>query len=274
MSSEDVETSESSSSSEFSFLQKLQSVSATMSLILSPVAIILVSLWVSNESMGGGGVSWSEGDAKRVFNWHPVLMIVAYSLMNVAALIFRVSGTSSTRGISDAGTKRRGTIKAIHGYVWVACFLIGMVAMMAVFKSHNDAVSGYIANLYSLHSWVGVLVISLYILQLSVGMFAFGGLVGSTSRFAVPSLMEYGIIELHKYTGALLHLLITATILLGIQEKEGFVQCWYEVTEADLIPIQNYGLIPSVCKISHGLGLVVLLMGVFTSFALARFPVL
>ncbi|KAL7435362.1 hypothetical protein ACHAXM_004606 [Skeletonema potamos] len=265
-----VETGESSRSG---VLQNLQSVSATISLVLSPVAIILVSVWVSNESMGGGGVSWSEGDAKRVFNWHPVLMIVAYSIMNVGALIFRVSGTSSyqtsTRGISDAGSKRRGTIKAVHGYVWVTCFLIGMVAMMAVIKSHNDAVSGYIANLYSLHSWVGVLVISLYTLQLLVGIFAFGGLMDGTSRLAVPSLME-----MHKYSGAVLHLLITATIMLGIQEKEGFVQCWYNVTEPDIIPIQNYGKIPSSCKISHGLGIVVLLMGVFTSFALARFLVL
>ena len=258
----DVETGESSR------LQHFQSVSAIISLFLSPIAIILVSVWVSNESMGGGGVSWSEGDAKRVFNWHPVLMIVAYSIMNVAALIFRVSGTSSyqtsNRGISD-----RGIIKAIHGYVWVACFLIGSVGMLAVIKSHNDAVSGYIANLYSLHSWVGVLVMTLYTLQLLVGIFAFGGLSGS-SRLAVPSLME-----IHKYTGTVLHMLITATILLGIQEKEGFIQCWYEVTDGpDLIPILNYGKIPSACKISHGLGIVVLLMGVFTSFALARFPVL
>lgn len=191
--------------------------------------------------------------------------------MNLAALIFRVSGTStSMRGMSDAGPSRRGTMKAIHGYIWVASFLIGMVAMVAVVKSHNDAVSGYIANLYSFHSWVGVLVISLYILQLTIGILAFGGLTGGTSRFAVPSLME-----IHKYTGALLHILITATIMLGIQEKEGFVQCWYEVTEGpDLIPISNYGKIPSPCKISHALGIVVLLMGVFTSFALARFPVL
>ena len=76
----DVELGESGSKSTGGgFLQKLQSASATLSLCLSPVAILLVSLWVSNESMGGGGVSWSEGDAKRVFNWHPVLMIVAYS---------------------------------------------------------------------------------------------------------------------------------------------------------------------------------------------------
>ena len=81
MSTEEREESQPSIASDATggFLQKLQSASATLSLCLSPVSIILVSLWVSNESMGGGGVSWSEGDAKRVFNWHPVLMIVAYS---------------------------------------------------------------------------------------------------------------------------------------------------------------------------------------------------
>ena len=268
---DDLERGESSRTD--GILPKLQSVSTTISLILSPLAVIFVCLWVSNESMGGGGVSWAEGDAKRVFNWHPVLMVLAYSIMNVAALIFRVSGTSSyqtlSRGNSEARTKRRSTMKAIHGYVWVACFLIGMVGILAVVKSHNDAVSGYIANLYSLHSWVGCLVMSLYTLQLLVGIFAFGGLLGGTSRlFAVPSVME-----LHKYSGALLHLLVTATIVLGIQEKEGFVQCWYEVTEADVFPIQNFGQIPAVCKISHGLGIIVLMMGVFTSFSLARFPV-
>lgn len=63
---------------ELGLLQRLQSYSSMLSLLLSPVAIILVSVWVSNEAMGGGGVSWSEGDAKRVFNWHPVLMIVAF----------------------------------------------------------------------------------------------------------------------------------------------------------------------------------------------------
>ena len=195
------------------------------------------------------------------------------SIMNVAALIFRVSGTSSyqtsMRGLSYSGTKRRGEMKAIHGYIWISCFIIGIVAMMAVFKSHNDAESGYIANLYSFHSWVGVLVMSLYTLQLLVGMFAFGGFT-SSNRLGVPTVME-----IHKYTGAVLHLLITATIMLGIQEKEGFIQCGYEVTDGpDTIPILNFGKIPSACKISHGLGIVVLLMGLLTSFALARFPVL
>ena len=127
--------------------------------------------------------------------------------------------------------------------------------------------SGYIANLYSLHSWVGVLVLSLYTLQFLFGFVVFG--LGRCKALASPVCME-----IHKYTGAYIHILTMATILLGIQEKEGFVSCSYTVTEADLMPISHYGEIPYSCKVSHGLGLVVLAMGICTSFALARFPVL
>ena len=59
--------------------QKLQRSSSIISLMLSPVAVILVSVWASEL----GGVSWKEGEAKKVFNWHPILMVSAFSLMNV-----------------------------------------------------------------------------------------------------------------------------------------------------------------------------------------------
>ena len=69
-----AEAEESNNTSRSGNLQRFQSLSTTASFILSPVAIILVSVWVSKL----GGVSWSEGNAKTVFNWHPVLMIVAF----------------------------------------------------------------------------------------------------------------------------------------------------------------------------------------------------
>jgi cytochrome b-561 len=256
------------------FLQRLQKVAAIVSLLLSPVSVILVSLWVSQKAMGGGGVSWKQGDSGRVFNWHPVLMVTAYALMNVGALIFRVSGTSSYQtslsrttdtATSTAYPRKRGIMKYIHGTIWSLDFVFGLVAMLAVFKSHNDSVSGYIANLYSFHSWVGLLVLSLFTLQFLVGIVSFSGI----SRMGTPLLME-----IHKYTGTYIHILATATIMLGIQEKEGFVGCSYKVTEADLFPLSNYGLIPGACKISHSLGLVILAMGICTTLALARFPVL
>ena len=136
--------------------------------------------------------------------------------------------------------------------------------MVAVVKSHNDAISGYIANLYSLHSWVGVLVMTLYTLQLMVGLIAFGGF---RNRLTSPA-----ILEIHKFSGAILHILITATILLGLQEKEGFINCSYQVDSADTMPILHVGEIPHSCKLSHGLGMVVLLIGILTSFSLAQFP--
>lgn len=114
---------------------------------------------------------------------------------------------------------------------------------------------------------MGILVLSLYTLQFLFGVVVLG--LGRCKELASPVCME-----IHKYSGAYIHILTMATILLGIQEKEGFVSCSYTVTEADLMPISHYGDIPYSCKVSHGLGLVVLAMGIATSFALARFPVL
>lgn len=247
------------------FLQRFQSVSIFISLILSPVAIILVSIWASTL----GGVSWKEGEAKRVFNWHPVMMVTAYSVMNVGALVFRVSGTSSYQASVGSAPNKRGIAKVTHASTWTLSFVFGIVGIIAVFQSHNDKISGYIANLYSLHSWVGITVMTLYSLQFLFGIFAFGGLLSGSRMLRNPVTME-----IHKFTGTYIHILVTATILLGIQEKEGFVSCAYEVDSPDLMPVLNYAKIPYACKISHGLGLVILFMGLLTSFGLARFPVL
>mmetsp|Transcript_32290 Transcript_32290/g.69701 ORF Transcript_32290/g.69701 Transcript_32290/m.69701 type:complete len:306 (+) Transcript_32290:210-1127(+) len=273
----------SSSSSSLPFLQQAQSVSSILSIFLSPLAVILVSVWASNL----GGVSWTQGESGRVFNWHPVLMVTAYAIMNIGALVFRVSGTSSyqtsiARSSSSAtavlpsedAEKKRGFMKIIHGSIWSSSFIFGTVAMVAVFKSHNDPISGYIANLYSFHSWVGILVLSLYTLQFVVGILAFGGLLSSGERNSRSCISKPVLMELHKYAGTYIHILVSVTIMLGIQEKEGFVGCGYKVESADLMPFLNYGLIPYACKISHDLGLVILAMGLFTSFGLARFPVL
>lgn len=243
-------------------LQRLQSTSIFISLILSPVSIILVSIWAS----ALGGVSWKEGESKLVFNWHPVMMVTSYAVMNAGALVFRLSGTSTYQASIGLAPTTRGKAKVAHASMWSLSFIFGIVGILAVFKSHNDRISGYIANLYSLHSWVGMTVVTLYTLQFLFGVFVFGGLLRG-SRLRNPMMME-----LHKFTGTYIHILATATILMGIQEKDGFVGCAYPVDSADLMPILNYGKIPYACKISHGLGFVILFMGIFTTFGLARFP--
>ena len=141
-----------------------------------------------------------------------------------------------------------------------------MVALIAVFKSHNDSESGFIANLYSFHSWLGMGVIGIYVVQFLAGFVAFGGILGN-----VTPRMKAQILSFHSFVGPFLYIAVTATIMLGIQEKEGFVKCAYAVDKADLFPLSHITLIPSSCLVSHLLGIVIFATALSTSFALHDF---
>ena len=102
---------------------------------------------------------------------------------------------------------------------WFVAALSAMISLVAVFKSHNDEVSGYIANLYSMHSWIGSLIILFYILQFAMGAYAFW--------FSDQPSLKAAVLQFHVVAGPILYFSVAGNILLGIQEKEGFVgQCW------------------------------------------------
>lgn len=52
--------------------------------------------------------------------------------------------------------------KLAHGTLHVIALALGIVGIYAAFKYHNES---SIANLYSLHSWIGIGVICLYGIQ-------------------------------------------------------------------------------------------------------------
>jgi len=201
------------------------------------------------------GLSWEKGQAKLVFNWHPLLMILAFCFMTVASLSFRYRHFRLSRGTS----------KLLHGVGWaigVGCMAVGLVA---VFFSHNDRASGFIANMYSLHSWVGMTVLVMYSVQFLVGVGAFAL---PHRVLGISGASKAKILQVHKFFGPILYLSMMLTILLGIQEKEGFVGCGYKVDAPDMIPFRNFHQIPIVCKQSHAMGFLVLTMGLCTMFAL------
>eukprot|EP00586_Coscinodiscus_wailesii_P023447 CAMPEP_0172519518 /NCGR_PEP_ID=MMETSP1066-20121228/291464_1 /TAXON_ID=671091 /ORGANISM="Coscinodiscus wailesii, Strain CCMP2513" /LENGTH=386 /DNA_ID=CAMNT_0013302119 /DNA_START=55 /DNA_END=1216 /DNA_ORIENTATION=+ len=315
-----------------------QKVALYLSHVLAIVALGMVSALVNDQGMGGGGLSWEEGQSKKVFNWHPLMMVSAFILMTLASLAFR-----NPFSCSDRWKK-----KMYHGLMWVLAATCMMVGMIAVVKSHNDAVSGYIANLYSLHSWIGIAVLSLYSIQFVGGVTFFGFQIGTGSlRARMLSLHQFlgpviyfamvmtillglqekkvslvahilsvsgyianlyslytwiGIVvlllylirfvggvtlfgfqfgtgslrarmlSLHQFLGPVIYFAMVMTILLGLQEKEGFIGCSYTVTEADLRPYQHFNEIPYVCRLSHGLGIVIFTMALTTAYALYNFP--
>lgn len=233
-----------------------QQVASVLSHLLAIAAIAIVSTLITLPNMGGGGLSWEEGQASKVFNWHPLMMIVAFVLMTLASLAFRTPCTCVDR------VKR----KLYHGMMWTLSIVCVIVGLVAVFKSHNDPINGYIANMYSLHSWVGCIVLCLYALQF-VGGFTFFGLKIGTASFKAK------LLKVHQFYGSFIYYGTAATILLGIQEKEGFIGCSYTVTEPDLKPYEHYDQIPYVCRISHMLGLVVFLMALSTGYSIYNFPI-
>jgi cytochrome b-561 len=233
-------------------LGNMQSIACFVSHGLALAAAMCVIWWVHLL----GGLSWKTGQSKLVFNWHPLLMILAFCFMTVASLSFRSPYKSNNRWV----------IKLLHGSAWGVAAIFALVALVAVFKSHNDSVSGYIANLYSLHSWLGMGVIGLYVLQFLAGFFTFGWTLSS-----ITPAMKVKAIVIHKFLGPFIYMVTAATILLGIQEKEGFVKCSYSVTKADLFPLSHIGEIPPVCLVSHSLGILVLAIVLSTSFALHDF---
>lgn len=229
-------------------LNNLQYVSSFLSHLFALISMILVVSWIQKL----GGLSWSEGQAKLVFNWHPFLMVTAFCFMTVAALAYRYRFGS------------RPLRKLVHGMSWTVALICAVVALVAVFKSHNDPKSGLIANMYSLHSWIGMTVIILFFLQFLFGSYA----------FVLPGMSPHTksmVLLVHKYFGPLLYNMMAFTMLLGIQEKEGFIGCSYAVDKPDLFPIQHLGKIPAVCRLSHSLGYFLFLAAVTTSFALHDF---
>ena len=230
-----------------------QSRSCLVSHVLALVGALLVFWWVNLL----GGLSWSPGRSKQVFNWHPLLMTLAFCFMTVAALSFRASLYQNFD---------RMTIKWIHGSSWAVAAIFATVALIAVFKSHNDEQSGFIANLYSFHSWMGIGVVGMYVLQFFAGFFSFG-----YNCFGVSFLFKAKMLSIHSFLGPFLYMGVAATILLGIQEKEGFVKCAYAVDKADLFPLSHLFEIPTPCLVSHALGIVVFATALCTTFALHDF---
>lgn len=237
-----------------STLLKTQRYANILAHLLSITSVIVVIVWISSSL---GGLSWQQqGQSKQVFNWHPLLMICAFSFMTVATLSFRTKMLLT----------QRSQQKLLHGIAWSVAAMCAFVALLAVFKSHNDETSGFIANLYSFHSWIGMTVIILYMIQFVLGILTFAWPLAS-----MTPVRKARILQIHKFVGPFIYNATAATILLGIQEKESFIGCAYSVSEADYYPWRHFGEIPSVCKTSHVLGFLVLLVAFCTNLTLYDF---
>ncbi|KAH7841873.1 hypothetical protein Vadar_034475 [Vaccinium darrowii] len=150
-----------------------------------------------------GGLAWESTNKSLIFNLHPVLMLIGLIIIGGEAIISY-----------KALPLRKEVKKVIHLVLHAIALILGIIGVYAAFKYHNES---SIANLYSLHSWLGIGVISLYGIQWVYGFIVFF-YPGGTAEIRRESL------PWHVLFGIFVYILAIATATLGFLEKLTFLE--------------------------------------------------
>ncbi|XP_023532942.1 transmembrane ascorbate ferrireductase 1-like [Cucurbita pepo subsp. pepo] len=167
---------------------------------LAVVTLIMVLIWTIHFR---GGLAWESVNKSLIFNVHPVFMLFGLIIIGGEAII-------SYKSLPF----RKEVKKVIHLALNGVALVLGIVGIIAAFKNHNE--SG-IANLYSLHSWIGIGVIVLYGIQWLYGFVAFFYPGGSAD-------LRRATLPWHALLGACVYVLAAANSALGFLEKLTFLQ--------------------------------------------------
>lgn len=168
-----------------------------VSQVFGITAIVLVATWMGKFR---GGFSWSS-NPKTEFNYHPVLMVTGMIFLYAnAIMVYRVFRN-----------EKKKKVKLLHAGLHVTAFTFAVIALVAVFDSHNLATPPT-ANLYTLHSWLGLSTVILFGLQFIAGFVS----------FLYPGLRSHlrvSVLPIHTFLGLAIFVLAIMSALTGIMEK-------------------------------------------------------
>ncbi|KAK6131813.1 hypothetical protein DH2020_034451 [Rehmannia glutinosa] len=167
----------------------------------SPITgAIMVLIWCISFR---GGLAWEATNKNLIFNLHPVLMLIGLIIIGGEAIM-------SYKCLPLKKPEK----KLIHLVLHAIALILGIIGIYTAFKFHNES---NIANLYSLHSWLGIGVISLYGIQWLYGLVVFF-YPGGTTAIRSESL------PWHVLFGIFVYVLAVATATLGYLEKLTFLE--------------------------------------------------
>ncbi|KAK3758106.1 hypothetical protein RRG08_006681 [Elysia crispata] len=161
---------------------------------------VMMGTWFGNFQ---GSYAWRE-QPKVEFNYHPLFLSIGLLfLYGNGIIIYRVFPKTT-----------KLYVKMGHTAVHLGAIAFAVVGLVAAFDSHNLR-DKPIPNLYSLHSWIGIVVVSLFCLQWVLGFSAYllPGLSVNLKKLYMPH---------HVFWGVALFGLAAATSLMGIVERSIF----------------------------------------------------
>lgn len=149
-----------------------------------------------------GGLNFSSPSA--YFNFHPLLMVVAFVLLySNTALLYRTGRSAPKWNLKIGHATLNGLIAVLVS-----------LALTAVVKAKGGVSAGS-SHLKTLHSWLGILTCILFVGQFIGGFTAY--LYPGASPHGRKALMPY-----HRLNGLLIFALAVATCLTGLNEKAIF----------------------------------------------------
>ncbi|XP_052204625.1 probable ascorbate-specific transmembrane electron transporter 1 [Diospyros lotus] len=145
-----------------------------------------------------GGLAFKSQNKQKIFNVHPLLMVVGFLLPAGEAIMAYKS--------IPAKKEVQKLVHLVLHFIALAC---GIVGIYAVFKFHNEA---RVINMYTLHSWIGMSTICLFGIQWLLGFFSFWW-----PRAEQGTRAKY--MPWHVFLGAVIFFMATVTAETGLVEK-------------------------------------------------------
>jgi len=170
----------------------------TVGIALSLLSMILIIVWLASEE--GGGLGQREDSVTAAyFNWHPLLMSLAFlALMTPATSAFEVYAPF-----------HRNVNKNIHATMQTLAVVLVICGYAIIYDCHVGLGDAGLAN--SMHSVAGYLTMSFVALNYSMALVLYVLKWGGSWRGTLKPL--------HKRLGILSLLMGYATILMGMTEK-------------------------------------------------------
>merc|ERR1711879_892519 len=196
-------------------------------LVVEAFGISAVSLTVHWAINIKGGVGYVESMGIP-FNWHPILMTLSLIfLYGNGALIYRV--------IPPRNDAHKLKLKLAHAGIMIVAFALMVIGLQAAFDSHNKA-NPPKPNMYTLHSWVGLLAALLFGCQWTLGFlaFLFPKFSGDIRSFLLP---------FHQYFGSSILVLAAAAALMGHLEKAIWSNKEYSQKNPEAVLVNVTGLL-------------------------------
>ncbi|GBG30368.1 Cytochrome b reductase 1 [Hondaea fermentalgiana] len=171
--------------------------------VLCGLSLLLVIGWFASSKQG---YSWQTSDP-GVFAWHPTLMVLGLVVCYAEAVI-------SWRAF---GFIPRPVRKIVHVVLHTVALVAVVVGLRAVFRFHNENQPKPIPNLYSFHSWLGLITVILFFAQYVIGFWAF-------FYPKAQDALRAALVPLHARAGLLLFVVcVAATVTTGVLEKLTFM---------------------------------------------------